>query len=163
MDLNTIGSAIGAGLASAGIVTVAARRWISQRAEKKIDALSVEIGVGTVGPSLLSLVATTAKAVDRLETNSEKSEKGAADILIILTRHGESLEDHSKRLGIIENRHDMCGFTNERVAEVLALKTEQVAETLAAKTKDVAAKLAAKTEDVAEKLAHHPPNGGPKS
>lgn len=170
MDLPTIGSALGAGLASAGVVIVGAKRWFTQRAEKKIDALSLEVGVGTVGPSLVSLVASTntsvatvAAAVGRLETNSEESRKGAADVITILQRHGEKLEDQSRRIGdqhrrlvIIEERHDTCGFTSERVAELLALKTEDVARLLSVETKAVAAKLAIKTEKVAEELARHP-------
>jgi hypothetical protein len=161
--LEAIGSAIGAGVASAGVVIVGARRWFSQRAEKKIDALSLEVGVGTIGPSLVSLVASTntsvatvAATVGRLETHSEESKKAAADVLTVLRRHGERLEDHSKRIGRIEGRHETCGFTNERVAELLALKTEQVAKVLAEKTEAVAAELAAKIEGVAEELAKNP-------
>jgi hypothetical protein len=167
MMLQDWGAAVGAGLGTAGLVIAGGKKWLSQRAEKKIDAVSVELGVGLVGPSLVSLVAstssvvaTTAAAVGRLETNSEESRNGAAEVLTILRRHGETLENYGRRISVIENRHQTCGFTNERVAELLALKTEEVAKVLADKTEAVAAKLAEKTEGVAEALAQHP--AGPK-
>lgn len=155
--IEQIGSAIGAGLASAGVVTVLARQWISKRAEKKLDALSVEVGVGTEGPSLLSLVATTASATERIEKGFTKHGEVLDGVLRAQELYGVTLEDHGRRLGLIEVRHDSCGLTNERIAEILALKTEQVAKELSDETKDVAAKLAAKTERVAEVLTHHPP------
>jgi hypothetical protein len=159
MTLQDWGAAIGAGFGTAGLVIAGGKQWLSKRAEKKIDAVSVEIGVGTEGPSLLSLVASTSSAVERtaltvgrLEKNSEESRKGAADVLTVLKRHGERLEDYGRRIGAIEGRHETCGFTNERIAELLALKTEDVAAKLATKTEEVAAELAAKTEHVAEVL-----------
>ena len=137
--------------------------WFKQR-DHDVASIKTEVGVGTSGPSLLSLVASTstqvatvAATVGRLETHSEESRKSAADVLTVLKRHGERLEDHGRRLGIIEQRHDTCGFTSERVAELLALKTEDVARLLSVETKAVAAKLAAKTEKTADDLAHHVP------
>ena len=179
MNLQEWGAAIGAGFGTAALVVSGGKQWFAKRTEKKIDAVSVEIGVGTEGPSLLSLVASTntqvstiSSSVSRLETHSEESKKNAADVLAELKRHGEKLEgqdrrlmDHSRRIGVIEGRHETCGFTSERVAELLALKTEDVARLLSAEkkedarvlsveTKATAAKLAAKTEKTADDLAH---------
>jgi hypothetical protein len=167
MTLQDWGAAIGAGLGTAGLVIAGGIQWLSKRAEKKIDAVSVEVGVGTEGPSLLSLVASTntsvstvAATVSRLETNSEESRKGALEVLTVLRRHGEKLEDYGRRIGVIEDRHETCGFTSERVASLLALKTEDVARLLSVETKATAAKLASKTEAVAKELASH--STGPK-
>jgi hypothetical protein len=167
MTLQEWGAAVGTAFGTAGLVLAGGKQWFAKRTEKKIDAVSVELGVGVEGPSLLSLVASTntsvatmAASVGRLETNSEESRKGAADVLAVLKRHGEKLEDQSRRIGdqhrriaIIEDRHNTCGFTSERVAELLALKTEDVARLLSVETKATAAKLAEKTEKTAEDLA----------
>ena len=119
MTLETFGSVLGAAVASAGVVIVGAKRWLTKPAEKKLDAMSAEIGVGTVGPSLLSLVATTASAVARLEGLSEHNGTGITEILNIQKAHGEKLDKHEKRFEAIEGQHKVL---NARFGNIACVK-----------------------------------------
>jgi hypothetical protein len=138
----SIGAALGGGLTAAGIVIVSARRWMSKPAEAKIDALSVELGVG-VGPSIASLVMSTASAVQGLAASSLRNGSGIEEILQVQKTHGDKLDSHESRLEAIETAHLMADKAEE-VAAVLAHKTVLVAEALATKTLKTAKDLADK-------------------
>jgi hypothetical protein len=157
LTLETIGAVLGAGLASAGIVITAARRWITKPAEQKLDAMSVELGVG-VGPSIASLVMTTAGTVQRLEEGLGGSGRRIENIIRVQGEHAAQLLDHEGRIVFIESRRETCSFSNEQAACLLAQKTERVAEALAIKTETVAETLAVKTEKTAEALAQAKPS-----
>jgi hypothetical protein len=146
MNLDTIGSALGAGLAAAGMVIVGARRWMSKPAEKKLDAMSAELGVG-VGPSVTSLLMSTASAVQRLEEGAGHSRRGIDQILRVQGEHGDKLDSHERRLEVIETAHLLADKTEE-IAAVLAEKTLKVAEALATKTEQTAKTLADQQENV---------------
>jgi hypothetical protein len=150
LDAETIGAVLGAALASAGTVVVGARRWMSKPSEKKLDALSLELGVG-VGPSLASLVMATASTVQRLEGSSMDNGRGIDQILQVQEAHGEKLNGHEERIETIEAAHVLASKTEE-VAAALAAKTELTAKNLAAKAESVAASLATKTERTAKEL-----------
>jgi hypothetical protein len=158
VTLETIGSVLGAGLASAGIVVVSARRWLSQRAENKIDAVAKELGVG-IGPTIASLVMSTAGAVQRLEGHMGGSSERIENLIRIQGEHAARLLDHESRfvdhegrIVVIEERHETCAFNSGQVASLLAQKTENVARVLAEHTEHVAEALAIKTAQTAKKL-----------
>jgi hypothetical protein len=115
MTLETIGAALGAGIAAAGVVITGAKRWLTRPAEKKLDAMSVELGVG-IGPTIASLVMSTAGAVQRLEDASGVCAAGIKEILRIQESHGVKLDMHEQRFEIIEQKHDEL---HERVGQIV--------------------------------------------
>jgi hypothetical protein len=147
----TVGAILGSAVVSGGIVAASAKRWLSMRAERKIDAVSKELGVG-IGPTIASLVMSTAQTCQRLEESMGGSGRRIEEILKVQGEHAVTLLNHEDRLVVIETRHDTCSFNKEQVAALLAQKTEDVAEVLAEKTEHVAAALAAKTVRTARTL-----------
>ena len=133
-DIASLTGAAIAGAASTGAVFVRfALPWFRRR-DNDFAAIRTEVGVGTVGPSIVELVAGTANAVHRLEQNSMKTGEGISEVLRVQKEHGG-------RITSIENKHEAL---DARVT--LALHTERIAELLAAKTEEIAATLATKTD-----------------
>jgi lipopolysaccharide biosynthesis regulator YciM len=96
MTPNDIAGLVGAALAGAagtGAVFVKfALPWFKQR-DRDVSSIKTEVGVGSVGPSIVELVGSTATAVQRLEQGSQRNGEGIHRVIETLTTHGERLTD----------------------------------------------------------------------
>jgi hypothetical protein len=93
-----IGGVVSGGAASA--VVIVKWLWPAMNAFKKdVKDVKAEIGVGTVGPSIVDLVSSTATAVQRLEHSSQRNGEGIHHVIETLNVHGE-------RLGALEVKHE---------------------------------------------------------
>jgi hypothetical protein len=142
MNWESLGSAIGGGLATAGLVAAGARKWF-RPSDERLDDLTRQIQTPDKMPSIADLVVSTATAVQRLEGTAN----GTRVVLDDVVRGQRNL---TTRVDVIETKHDAL---DARVT--LALHTERIAEILADKTEEIAKALAGKTEAVAAALAKH--------
>ena len=129
----TIGAALGAGVASAAIVITSAKRWLTKSSEDKLNAVAGELGVCESGvpsgaPTLSSLVMSTATAVQRLEDHAEKNSNGISRLLEVQEVQGNQLSLHGHRLDAVETKTEAVASHVEAVrANLEAMKANRVA------------------------------------
>jgi hypothetical protein len=137
MTLETWGAALGAGLASAGMVVAGARSWLAKPTEKKIDAMASELGVGSQnGQTMSSLLQSISLSVQCMGETTDQNHKGITEILRVQEVHGNKLDIHERRISEGATKH-------EALAEQVALQRS---------TADIAHKLATTNATIAEKL-----------
>lgn len=133
MTPETIGAALGAGVASAAIVITSAKRWLTQKTEDKVNAMAGELGVCESGvptgaPTLASLVMSTATSVQRLEDHAEKNSNGIMRLLEVQESQCSQLNIHGRRLDAVETKTEAVVAHVEAVrANVEAMKANKVA------------------------------------
>jgi hypothetical protein len=139
INATDIASMIGAGLAgvaiTGGVFVRYALPWFKER-DRDVASIKTEVGVGSVGPSIVELVAGTAAVVQRLEQSSTRNGEGISQVLHVQAEHGE-------RITAIELKHRTL---TEEVAAALAAKTGEIARTLSDKTEKIAAELKKKAD-----------------
>lgn len=143
----TVGAALGAGLASATLVIAGAKRWFSP-SEKKMDKVVAGLGAANGGPTVVSLVLATADHVQRISSHLETFHEEF--------REHDRMEADNRQKNLSEHQllQTKISASNESVA--LAAKTVQVAEDLASKTLQVAQELHQETLATARALAAKP-------
>lgn len=132
MNPTQIGEVIGVGVASAAAALAAARKWLSP-SEKKIDKVIEGLGAGNGGPTIVSLVVSTAERLQHVANHLDEF-------------HGEFREhDEKEALNREQNRVEHAALQTR--LEAVEMSTE-----ILDKTQEVASDLAAKTEETAKKL-----------
>jgi hypothetical protein len=116
MTPNDIAGFVGAaltGAAGTGAVFVRfALPWFRQR-DRDVASIKTEVGVGTLGPSIVELVASTAASTQRLEQSSQRNGEGIHSVI-------ETLKAHGERLGTLEAKHETLSDRVNQFREAFA-------------------------------------------
>lgn len=112
MSPDTIGAFFGGAIISGGAAYGAIRRLAATRVEKKITAISHEVGADDTGARLSDTVTLIHKTVNRIDerllaTEEQSRENGAGIAEIIETQkgHGAKLDAHEQRFVTNEQKH----------------------------------------------------------
>ena len=151
-----LGALLGVGIASGAAVFAAAKKWFTP-SDKKLDRVIDGLGAGNGGPTIVSLVISTAERLQKIGNHLEAfhEEFKTHDQLEVIARANNAKEHEvlQDRLEDIEHDRSEVATKVKDVAGVLSAKTEQVARELHAKTlKETKTLIDAQTKTLSGKL-----------